>query len=209
MAKNVIIRQARDSFGVLLMAQAIENTGGDVFSIASNGQEQQFGALIPSTRYIVCAKFEPPITYDELDEAMDKAIDEARHPIALWAIPEGAKAMTSPLRNLCRISCEKLGVAQSKTCTCTLCKAADEIAEAERTKRRNAELKKQLSATRKSEQTYKQQAAAYFARMTELTKQFEHTFTPDNIGDPEPSSDVCKSCGLNIRNPIHTRTDGK
>lgn len=77
MSKKILMRNARNSFEAFLTAGAMEASGADVFSIAYNGQDQPFGALIPSSRYVVFAKYESPLSEEEFCNAVDAAIDAA------------------------------------------------------------------------------------------------------------------------------------
>lgn len=72
---NVICRHAEDDFRALLIAQGMENAGALVFSIANNGSDQYPTALIPHTRFIVWAKYEPPLTPCEIDKFISEEED--------------------------------------------------------------------------------------------------------------------------------------
>jgi hypothetical protein len=62
-----------DDFHALKTAQAIEDCGATVISISYRGHEHPFGAMVPSARYNVFARFDPSITsFDQIDEAIEK-----------------------------------------------------------------------------------------------------------------------------------------
>jgi hypothetical protein len=57
-------------------AQGMENAGASVFSVSHDGMRQPEGALIPSSRFIVWAKYEAPLTTDEIDAAISLAFGD-------------------------------------------------------------------------------------------------------------------------------------
>ena len=77
-----MVRHARDDFEAMLTAQGMEKAGAEVISIAYNGEHQQQGAMIPSSRFVVFARVPDYIQMDDVDGGIDSAID---------AIHDGAK----------------------------------------------------------------------------------------------------------------------
>lgn len=69
---KIIMRHGRDDFDAFRIAQGMENAGAQVFSISPNGTHQLEGALIPCTKFIVWAKFEDPVTPDQIDAMIEK-----------------------------------------------------------------------------------------------------------------------------------------
>jgi hypothetical protein len=69
MAK-IMVRHANNDFEAMLTAQGMEEAGADVFSITHDGMHQPFGAMIPSSKFVVWAK----VASDELFDEVDKAI---------------------------------------------------------------------------------------------------------------------------------------
>ena len=65
---EIIERSANNDFDAYRVAQGMENAGAQVFSISHNGMHQPFGALSPSSKFIVWAKFLPPVTCDSIDD---------------------------------------------------------------------------------------------------------------------------------------------
>ncbi len=75
--KQFIRRTAEDQWDVPLVAEAIESCGGEVVAINSIDQATHEGALKPHWRYEIWARVEPD-TFDEIDEAIEKALEEGR-----------------------------------------------------------------------------------------------------------------------------------
>jgi hypothetical protein len=73
---NIICRQAEDDFNAFLIAQGMENAGAEVFSISHNGMHQRFGAMIPSAKFIVWARYEAPVTPNGIDEMISREMEE-------------------------------------------------------------------------------------------------------------------------------------
>lgn len=73
MNKRIMMRNADNDFDAFRIAEAMEEAGADVFSIAYNGQHQPYGALAPSSKFIVFAK----VKDDEHIRKIDKAIETA------------------------------------------------------------------------------------------------------------------------------------
>jgi hypothetical protein len=53
------------------MAQGMENAGAQVISVSHDGMHQPFGAMEPSSKFIVWAKYESPMTPEQIDVAID------------------------------------------------------------------------------------------------------------------------------------------
>lgn len=70
-----MVRQARDSFEAMLTTQGMEDAGAEVISIAYDGEHQQIGAMIPSSRFVVFARVPDYIQMDDVDGSIDSAID--------------------------------------------------------------------------------------------------------------------------------------
>lgn len=71
---KIICRHAEDDFRALLTAQGIENCGGVVFCITSDGSDTYSTALSPHTRFIVWGKLPDVISTDEMDASIDKEL---------------------------------------------------------------------------------------------------------------------------------------
>lgn len=69
MAK-IMVRHANNDFEAMLTAQGMESAGADVFSITHNGMHQPFGAMAPSSKFVVWAK----VASDEMMGAVDESI---------------------------------------------------------------------------------------------------------------------------------------
>lgn len=67
---KIISRHAHDSLAAFHTAQGMENAGASVFSITHDGMDQKQGALIPSSRFIVWAKYDGDVTTDAVDAAI-------------------------------------------------------------------------------------------------------------------------------------------
>lgn len=69
---HIISRHAEDDFIAHQIATGMEKAGASVFSIASDGQAKYPTAMASHTRFIVFAKYEPPLTPDLIDMAIDR-----------------------------------------------------------------------------------------------------------------------------------------
>lgn len=69
---RIMCRNADNDLDAIRTAQGMENAGATVFSITHNGMHQPFGALSPSSRFIVWAKVEN----DDMIAAADAAIEK-------------------------------------------------------------------------------------------------------------------------------------
>ena len=70
MNKQIICRHAEDDFYALVIAQAMENAGCTVISIAHDGMHQRQGAMIPCSKFIVFANYGASTTPDEIDDVI-------------------------------------------------------------------------------------------------------------------------------------------
>jgi hypothetical protein len=75
MAK-IISRTAPNDLHAFFIAQGMEDAGAQVISISHNGQKQDYGALAPSSKFIVWARYEEPLTCDDIDDFIEKAYPE-------------------------------------------------------------------------------------------------------------------------------------
>ena len=73
---QIICRYANSDFDALRIAQGMENAGASVFSIAHAGMHQPHGAMIPSSKFIVWAKYEAPTTPDDIDKMIAREFGE-------------------------------------------------------------------------------------------------------------------------------------
>lgn len=69
---QIIVRHANSDFDALRTAQGMEKAGASVFSISHNGMPRPEGAIIPSSQFLVWAKYEGPLTTDEIDLAITR-----------------------------------------------------------------------------------------------------------------------------------------
>lgn len=76
MTMKIITRDAQNVFDAYRIAQGMENAGASVFSISYDGMHQPFGALLPSSRFIVWAKHEESLSPDDIDKAISKEFGE-------------------------------------------------------------------------------------------------------------------------------------
>lgn len=77
MATQIIVRNANNDFDALRTAQGMENAGASVFSVAHAGMHQPYGAMAPSAKFVVFAKFDDATTsYDAIDAAIEKEFGE-------------------------------------------------------------------------------------------------------------------------------------
>lgn len=74
MSTRIFCREAEDSFQALLTAQAMEECGGTVISVAYDGQHQRYGAMIPCSRYVVFCRIDSETDLDSVDEKISAAI---------------------------------------------------------------------------------------------------------------------------------------
>jgi hypothetical protein len=73
MGLKIIVRHAQSDLEALHTAQGMENADASVFSITHDGIHQRYGAMIPSSKFVVWAKYDESITSpDQIDEAIDK-----------------------------------------------------------------------------------------------------------------------------------------
>lgn len=73
MGLKIIVRHAQNDLDALRTAQGMENAGASVFSIAHDGMHQPYGAMIPSSKFVVWAKYDESATSpDRIDEAIEK-----------------------------------------------------------------------------------------------------------------------------------------
>lgn len=71
---GIMQRAAPDDFIAYLTAQAMEESGADVFSITFAGMHRQVGAMADSPRMIVWAKVTSDEQITKADEAIEKAL---------------------------------------------------------------------------------------------------------------------------------------
>jgi hypothetical protein len=69
-----MVRSAPNDFDAMRTAQGMENAGATVISITYNGQHQPFGALEPSSKFVVWARVPDSINIDDVDAAIDKEL---------------------------------------------------------------------------------------------------------------------------------------
>lgn len=65
-----MVRHANNDFEAMLTAQGMESAGAEVFSVTHNGMHQPYGAMVPSSKFVVWAK----VVSDEFIDVVDKAI---------------------------------------------------------------------------------------------------------------------------------------
>lgn len=73
---QIISRTADNDFDAFRVAQGMENAGATVFSITHNGMHKPYGALEPSSRFIVWSKVQSEGMIEAVDAAIDKEFDE-------------------------------------------------------------------------------------------------------------------------------------
>jgi hypothetical protein len=68
---KIISRKAFDSLEAFYIAQGMENSGVDVFSITHDGEHIQRGYSLPSSRFVVWGKYiDGTTTADKMDDAI-------------------------------------------------------------------------------------------------------------------------------------------
>lgn len=72
MGAKIMVRHADNDFEALRIAQGMENAGAAVFSIAHDGMHQPYGAMAPSSRFVVWAKVPSDLLIDAVDAAIKK-----------------------------------------------------------------------------------------------------------------------------------------
>lgn len=73
---KIICRHANNDLHALWTAQGMEDAGAAVISVSHNGMRHPEGALIPSSSFIVWAKYDDPVTPDLIDAAIERAFDD-------------------------------------------------------------------------------------------------------------------------------------
>lgn len=73
----LMVRHADNDFFAILTANAMEDAGAVVISIAYNGQHKPFGAMEPSSRFVVFARIRDNGHIDAIDTAISAALDNA------------------------------------------------------------------------------------------------------------------------------------
>lgn len=69
---RIMVRGAGNDFDALRVAQGMENAGATVFSITHAGMHKPFGAIDPSSKFVVWAKVESDSQIAAVDEAIDR-----------------------------------------------------------------------------------------------------------------------------------------
>lgn len=69
--RRIFVRDVRNSLDALRTAQAMEDCGATVISVAYDGEKQAYGALSPSSKFIVVAALPGELS----DEAFEKTLD--------------------------------------------------------------------------------------------------------------------------------------
>ena len=75
MTAKIMTRKGKDDFEAYLVAQGMEDAGAQVISIAYDGEHQQYGAMIPCSKFTVWARVPDGVNIDDVDTAIDAQID--------------------------------------------------------------------------------------------------------------------------------------
>lgn len=67
---KIIQRYAEDSDLATVVAQGMEDAGAHVIGVTFDGMHHKYGAIIPSAKFLVWAKFDDPLTVDDIDAAI-------------------------------------------------------------------------------------------------------------------------------------------
>jgi hypothetical protein len=75
---QIMLRHAEDDFAALLIANAMENVGAEVFSVVSNGTYKPigFGSSVEKVQFIVWAKVKDDEHIARVDTAIELAFGE-------------------------------------------------------------------------------------------------------------------------------------
>jgi hypothetical protein len=68
---RIMMRKGNSDFQAFQIATAMEAAGADVFSITFDGQQKEWGAELPRSRFCVWAKVESDDQIDGIDEIID------------------------------------------------------------------------------------------------------------------------------------------
>ena len=71
---KIIVRHADTDTDAFLIAQSMESVGASVFSVTYNGVRSPLGGVEPSSRFLVWAKYDEPLTTDAIDDSISKAL---------------------------------------------------------------------------------------------------------------------------------------
>ena len=77
MKRQILSRHANSDFIAYQTAQGMENAGATVFSVTHNGMKKGYGAIDPSSRFIVWCAYASPVTADLIDHAIGKEMGDA------------------------------------------------------------------------------------------------------------------------------------
>lgn len=72
---QIILREASNDLDAYRTAQGMENAGASVFSVTFAGESNCAWAVNPVPKFIVWAKYEDPITVNQIDEAIERELD--------------------------------------------------------------------------------------------------------------------------------------
>lgn len=72
---KIMVRHANNDFEAMRTAQGMENAGANVFSITHAGMHQPFGAMAPSSKFVVWAKVPSLDMFDAIDAEIEKELD--------------------------------------------------------------------------------------------------------------------------------------
>lgn len=67
MKQQVMVRHGATDYDALTIASGMEAAGADVFSVVYTGDRGYMS-------YVIFAKFSPPVTLDEIDDAIEKKL---------------------------------------------------------------------------------------------------------------------------------------
>jgi hypothetical protein len=76
MTMGIMMRNARTDWDAFLLSEATENNGGEVISIAYNGEHKLQGAMIPCSKFVVFSRVPDEAAIDRIDEAFYAALDK-------------------------------------------------------------------------------------------------------------------------------------
>jgi len=71
---KIIARRADTDIEAFITAQSMESVGASVFSVTYDGMRSPLDRLAPDSRFLVWAKYDEPLTPDDIDAAISKAL---------------------------------------------------------------------------------------------------------------------------------------
>lgn len=73
---RIMVRHANSDFDAMITANGMEEAGASVFSITHDGMYRPFGAMAPSSRFVVWAKVNSDADIDAVDDAIRRELSK-------------------------------------------------------------------------------------------------------------------------------------